>query len=191
LVQLSAQGSFSGMPYGKEMLDLPWELSRRGTTSVTWDIEPDTYHAGDARALADYAVTQTRPGSIILMHPFCEGVCAADREALPQIIDRLRADGYRFVTVSELLVMWPSSLSPDGLERGSGPRRSRRAQERSCRSRLLEFLAGQRNDAVVVSQCGPSGCGLTRSGYRDQTPEQFANMGYETASYPDHSGITR
>ena len=175
MVQLSAQGSFSGMPYGKELLDLPWELSRRGTTSVTWDIEPDPYHA----------VTQTRPGSIILMHPFCEAECAADREALPQIIDRLRADGYRFVTVSELLV------SPDGLERGSGPRRSRRAQERSCRSRLLEFLAGQRNDAVVVSRCGPSGCGLTRSGYRDQTPEQFANMGYETASYPDHSGITR
>ncbi|KAF0966473.1 hypothetical protein [Rhodococcus sp. T7] len=107
MVQLSAQGSFSGMPYGKDLLDLPWELSQRGTTSVTWDIEPVPYHAGDARACADYAVTQTRPGSIILMHPFCEAECAADREALPQIIDRLRADGYRFITVSELLAMRP------------------------------------------------------------------------------------
>lgn len=92
-------------PYGKKFLVLPWQLSQRGTTAVTWDVEPDTYHAGDAQALADYTVNNTRPGSIILMHPFCDVACEADREALPQVIDRLRADGYRFVTVRELLAM--------------------------------------------------------------------------------------
>lgn len=90
-------------PNGKKLFVLPWELSRRGVTTVTWDVEPDTFHPGDATAIEEYTVTRTRPGSIILMHPFCENDCQADRDALPRIIDRLRATGYRFLTVNELL----------------------------------------------------------------------------------------
>ncbi|WP_040766894.1 polysaccharide deacetylase family protein [Tsukamurella sp. 1534] len=90
-------------PNGKKLLGLPWELSRRGTTTVTWDVEPDTFHAGDAAAIERYTLDGVRPGSIVLLHPFCEEGCRADREALPRIVDRLRADGYRFVTVGDLL----------------------------------------------------------------------------------------
>ena len=39
----------------------------------------------------------------ILLHPFCADECAADRAALPQIIDGLRARGLEPVTVAELL----------------------------------------------------------------------------------------
>lgn len=90
-------------PYGKKLFGLPWELSRRGVTTVTWDVEPDTFHAGDAGGIERYTVERTRPGSIVLLYPFCANECRADREALPRIIERLRADGYRFVTVRELL----------------------------------------------------------------------------------------
>lgn len=92
-------------PYGKKLFVLPWELSRRGVTTVTWDVEPDTFHAGDAAAIERYTLEHVRPGSIVLMHPFCEAGCSADREALPRIIEGLRADGYRFVTVRELLAL--------------------------------------------------------------------------------------
>ncbi|BDH59552.1 polysaccharide deacetylase family protein [Tsukamurella sp. PLM1] len=92
-------------PYGKKLFVLPWELSRRGVTTVTWDVEPDTFHAGDAAAIERYTLEHVRPGSIVLMHPFCEAGCGADREALPRIIERLRADGYRFVTVQQLLAL--------------------------------------------------------------------------------------
>ncbi len=92
-------------PYGKKLVVLPWELSRRGVTTVTWDVEPDTFHAGDASGIERYVVENTRPGSIVLLHPFCAGECRADRAALPRIIERLRADGYRFVTVRELLAL--------------------------------------------------------------------------------------
>ena len=90
-------------PYGKKLFVLPWYLARNGIRTVTWDIEPDTDHAGDADGIVANVSENTRPGSIIIMHPFCGQSCAADREALPRIIDNLRADGYRLVTVSELL----------------------------------------------------------------------------------------
>lgn len=57
-------------PYGKKLLMLPWELSRRGVPTVTLGRRARRLHAGDARG-----------------------------------IERLRADGYRFVTVRELLAL--------------------------------------------------------------------------------------
>lgn len=90
-------------PFGKKLFVLPWYLSHQEMTTVMWDVEPDTFHEGDAKAIESYVVKNTRPGSIVLLHPFCETTCAADRDALPHIIDTLRADGYRFVTASELL----------------------------------------------------------------------------------------
>jgi len=33
----------------------------------------------------------------------CDNNCEADRQALPKIIDGLTAEGYRFVTISQLL----------------------------------------------------------------------------------------
>jgi peptidoglycan/xylan/chitin deacetylase (PgdA/CDA1 family) len=46
-------------------------------------------------------VTKAHPGDIILMH--ASDSCRQTHEALPQIIDQLRAKGYAFKTVSELL----------------------------------------------------------------------------------------
>ncbi len=47
---------------------------------------------------------RTRPGSIILLHPWAEGR-AETRRALPAIIRGLKARGYRLVTVSELVAL--------------------------------------------------------------------------------------
>lgn len=90
-------------PNGKKLFILPWYLKQSHINTVMWDVEPDTYFKNDAQKIADYTVENTHHGSIILMHPFCENNCVADREALPQIIDRLKYDGYTFVTVNELL----------------------------------------------------------------------------------------
>ncbi|HCC47746.1 MAG TPA: polysaccharide deacetylase [Elusimicrobia bacterium] len=92
-------------PYGKKLLALPWYLSRRGVTSVTWDLEPDTYFPGDAARIEEYVLNGAVPGSIILLHPLCGEACAADRRALPGIIKGLKARGYSFVTVSQLLAL--------------------------------------------------------------------------------------
>lgn len=92
-------------PNGKKLFGLPWYLQQHNIKTIMWDIEPDTYlpKEGDqTQFIVDYTLQHTKPGSIILLHPFCK-TCVADREALAEIIDGLQKEGYRFVTVSELL----------------------------------------------------------------------------------------
>ena len=95
-------------PNGKKLIGLPRYLREHGIKTIMWDVEPDTYAAGIAEGeektkfLVDYTLENAKPGSIILLHPFCDS-CASDRRAIGQIIDGLRAKGYRFATVSELL----------------------------------------------------------------------------------------
>jgi len=93
-------------PNGKRLIAAPYYLRRNGRTTVMWDLEPDSI-AGicdDADAMVKYVRENVRPGSIILMHVMYEAR-GASREALPRILDGLSADGYRFVTVSELLAL--------------------------------------------------------------------------------------
>ncbi|WP_280460917.1 polysaccharide deacetylase family protein [Nocardia carnea] len=88
-------------PYGKKLWTLPKYLSDHNRTTVTWDVEPE---AGNSSADAIVAATldRVRPGSIILLHTMF-GSGAASRAAIGPIVEKLRADGYRFVTVSELI----------------------------------------------------------------------------------------
>jgi peptidoglycan/xylan/chitin deacetylase (PgdA/CDA1 family) len=94
------------MPGCKRLLTTPLYLASTDRTTVTWDLEPDSIAeiSGDADALVDHVVENVRPGSIVLMHVMYEAR-EPSREALPVILERLAAEGYRFVTVSELLAL--------------------------------------------------------------------------------------
>lgn len=77
----------------------------RGQTVVMWSVvPPDTDPDMDARKLVETAVESVEPGSIILMHDG-GGNRAKTVAALPSLIRALKAKGYRFVTVSELLAL--------------------------------------------------------------------------------------
>ena len=91
-------------PYGKKFLALPFYLSRHDRTTITWDVELDSELAADADASAIMrrVMRRTRPGSIILLHVMYPSRAETMR-AVPFIIEGLQRDGYRFVTVSELL----------------------------------------------------------------------------------------
>lgn len=90
-------------PYGKKLLGLPWYLARHHITTVMWDSEPARQQPPSVEAITAAALAQAHNGAIILLHPFCPDACRAEREALPHIIDGLRAQGYTLTTVSELL----------------------------------------------------------------------------------------
>jgi chitin deacetylase len=93
-------------PFCKKLLQLPLALSERNMVSVTWDIEPDSYSdvASSPQRIADYVQDHVSGGSIILLHVMYDSAEAA-RDALPLIVEQLRADGYTFVTVNALLEM--------------------------------------------------------------------------------------
>lgn len=87
-------------PYGKKLWTLPHYLADHDRTTVTWDVEPDSAGGASREAIVADTLAETRPGSIILLHVM-HG--AESITAVPEIVDTLRAQGYRFVTVSELL----------------------------------------------------------------------------------------
>lgn len=95
-------------PNGKKLFSLPWYLRQHNIKTIMWDVEPDTYLSNSVgkeektKFLVDYTVENTRLGSIILLHPLCES-CEDGRQALELIIDKLQSEGYKFVTISELL----------------------------------------------------------------------------------------
>jgi chitin deacetylase len=90
-------------PNGKKLIVLPYYLHQHNIKTIIWDTEPDTYHPGNTELIIKYTIDHAKPGSIILLHPFCNDACLADREALPKIIDGLKNKGYKFVTISQLL----------------------------------------------------------------------------------------
>jgi peptidoglycan/xylan/chitin deacetylase (PgdA/CDA1 family) len=109
--ELIRQAGFEGEirfrpPYGKRLLVLPWYLYRDGITTVTWDSAPESDLGLDASAeeITERVVNTVRPGSIVLMHVMFDSR-AESMKAVPQVIEGLRAQGYRFVTISELMTL--------------------------------------------------------------------------------------
>lgn len=77
-------------------------VAANGLLAIQWDVSTgDPAPNQSARAIADAMIRHTRPGSIILAHANGRGFHTAD--ALPLAIPALRAKGFQFVTVSELL----------------------------------------------------------------------------------------
>jgi peptidoglycan/xylan/chitin deacetylase (PgdA/CDA1 family) len=73
-----------------------------GMTTVNWDVDPFDWQTPGSGAVYSRIVGAARAGSIVLMHDG-GGPRGGTLAALPSIIDTLRARGYRFATVSELL----------------------------------------------------------------------------------------
>jgi len=103
LIRAAGQSSepFMRPPYGKRLVGLPWYLARRGRPVILWSLEPDSYRA-DADGIVRYVLERATPGAIILLHVEMPGR-AAGRAAVPGIVKGLRAQGYRFVTLTELV----------------------------------------------------------------------------------------
>ena len=93
-------------PFGKKLFTLPYYLARTGRKSITWDVEPesDPKVAADSDRIAEHVLSRTQPGSIILLHVMY-GSRGESMKAVGKIVEGLKAQGYSFKTVSELLAM--------------------------------------------------------------------------------------
>ncbi|MBW8060110.1 MAG: polysaccharide deacetylase family protein [Solirubrobacterales bacterium] len=76
--------------------------ARAGMQTILWDVDPSDWATPGSGAVYSRVVGAVRPGSIVLMHDG-GGNRSGTLAALPSIIDTLRARGYRFATVTELL----------------------------------------------------------------------------------------
>jgi polysaccharide deacetylase family sporulation protein PdaB len=70
-------------------------------TVIQWDTDSLDWMNKGVDNIIQRVVSKAHPGDIVLMH--ASDTCKQTHEALPVIIDQLRAKGYEFVTVSEML----------------------------------------------------------------------------------------
>jgi len=78
----------------KAVHEVNYEAIQWGTDSLDW-MNPGV------STIIDRVTKKVHPGDIILMH--ASDTCKQTTEALPEIIKNLKEQGYKFVTVSELL----------------------------------------------------------------------------------------
>ncbi|MFE2022933.1 polysaccharide deacetylase family protein [Streptomyces sp. NPDC059499] len=77
-------------------------LAATGVTAVQWDVVSGDAFATDADAVAEQVLAGVKPGSLVVMHCTRSAAPVTD-EAVRRVVPELRARGYRFVKVSELM----------------------------------------------------------------------------------------
>jgi polysaccharide deacetylase family sporulation protein PdaB len=84
--------------FDKRVLRIANELNY---SVIQWDTDSQDWMNIGVENIINRVVTKAHPGDIVLLH--ASDSCKQTHEALPVIIDQLRAKGYEFVTVAQLL----------------------------------------------------------------------------------------
>jgi peptidoglycan/xylan/chitin deacetylase (PgdA/CDA1 family) len=84
-------------PYGATDAKVAAEAEHEGLAQILWDLDTLDWRDRNSSLVAGRA-SGARPGSIVLMHD----IHKSTMEAVPRLLDELKAKGYTFVTVSEL-----------------------------------------------------------------------------------------
>jgi peptidoglycan/xylan/chitin deacetylase (PgdA/CDA1 family) len=90
-------------PYGAFSGAVAMVAAGFGYPLVLWDVDFDRRRTATIAGNINHIARSVQPGSIILGHDGGRLTCQPVVAALPGVISRLRADGYQFVTVSDLL----------------------------------------------------------------------------------------
>jgi peptidoglycan/xylan/chitin deacetylase (PgdA/CDA1 family) len=89
-------------PEGATSANLVSTIRSLGMTSVLWDVDPQDWRYPGTGSIVQTIRSQSHGGSIIVEHDG-GGPRGQTLAALPQYVATLKARGYKFVTVSELL----------------------------------------------------------------------------------------
>ncbi|GHC81480.1 hypothetical protein GCM10007079_21500 [Nocardiopsis terrae] len=79
---------------------------------ILWDVDTMDWQSRDTDAVAQHALEETQPGSVVLFHD----IHKTSVDAIPEVLEGLHGDGYHFVTVSEIFGlggMEPGALHTD------------------------------------------------------------------------------
>jgi len=72
-----------------------------GYKVIQWSLDSLDWMNPGANTIAERVIKRAKPGDIVLMH--ASDTCKQTTEALPVILKELKKQGYKFLTVSELL----------------------------------------------------------------------------------------
>ncbi|NLY51082.1 MAG: polysaccharide deacetylase family protein [Firmicutes bacterium] len=86
-------------PFGEYNNLLIQTVEKLGMLTIQWDVDSLDWQDLSSTAIVERVLDQVKPGSIVLFH----NNALHTPEALPTIIEKLQADGYQIVPVSELI----------------------------------------------------------------------------------------
>ncbi|MEK8132742.1 polysaccharide deacetylase family sporulation protein PdaB [Paenibacillus filicis] len=84
--------------FDKRVLRIASELNY---SVIQWDTDSLDWKNPGVESIVNRVVSKAHPGDIVLLH--ASDSCKQTHEALPIIIDKLRSQGYEFVSVSQLM----------------------------------------------------------------------------------------
>src|SRR5690606_31950048 len=96
-------------PYNLYPQNLLNQIALLEMTPVSWNVDPMDWRTTDKDIIVKRILDEVQPGSIILLHDGPPDLSRARTlEALPSIISELKNQGYKFVTVTQLLEYDPT-----------------------------------------------------------------------------------
>lgn len=94
-------------PYGVNGNGMEGICRNEGLAIAGWSCAASDWNPRSAVEIAEHMITQATPGDILLLHDGFETQVGANRQstvdAVPLILERLTKEGFRFVTVPELM----------------------------------------------------------------------------------------
>lgn len=87
------------LPFGDYNSDVVRTVRETGHFCIQWDVDSLDWRGISDDEVYNRVVSKVSNGSIVLFH----NSCANTAESLPHIIEKLRKDGYTFVTISDML----------------------------------------------------------------------------------------
>lgn len=86
-------------PYGAYNQNIVNITSEYHSSIILWSVDSLDWQSRNAQAINEVILRDLKPGGIVLMHD----IHSTTADALPQLLETLKNDGYQFITVSELL----------------------------------------------------------------------------------------
>ncbi|MBQ4518420.1 MAG: polysaccharide deacetylase family protein [Clostridia bacterium] len=99
-------------PYGEYNNTVIRAAESLGHKTLQWDVDSLDWKDLDTQDIVTRVLKRVKPGSIMLFHNGAKNTPAA----LPQIIEKLQTDGYKFVTATELLLPEPTAINHQGTQ---------------------------------------------------------------------------
>lgn len=97
-------------PYGEYDDSLITTLDGMGMKVIQWDVDSVDWKEPTAADIKKKILKGAKPGSILLFH----NDLANTTEALPEILSELKSQGYKFVTVNDLIYKDNYTIDSDG-----------------------------------------------------------------------------
>lgn len=100
-------------PYGATSPRLSRAIEKEyGMKVILWSVDPLDWKRPGPQVISQRILAGAQPGAIILAHDIHPGTI----EAMPSTLDALKAKGFRFVTISELLAMETKPPAPSPVQ---------------------------------------------------------------------------